>query len=543
MTRVSITLALLLSACAIEPEIGNLQQAVTCAGPVRVQKAWKAAACGSQVKLPVGATAGDALVAVVRKFGGGSAPSGITVSGRAMTSRVTAGSDSKLWIYTLVAVAGDTTANLKCGSDTNVEMVLAEYSGVSVVPESTKTVTNVMGHSLALAAVSSASGGLIVAASTGATWDGLATPAAGWSVLQQWNPTSPFNAIDRAVTAGAYIAQWTLSSDSYAMAAVAAALPGTCVPPPPDMARTPDFARLPDLTLLPDMTILPDLTLFPDLAVSPDLAESVPVDMTVPVADLTPDFSVLPDFSAAPDLATPADFSSPPVPQLGAHMVFARDEQCGTNPALSNTNGGCGVGPFGVLNTQSGSLVLTMAMGWTANHGTPSDSRGNVYSAQGAAHPYQCGGCGTDYETALYKSAGIVGGASHYWSYPLPGRTFGEISAPIVEVRNASHVQDLKYAYANPGGGSPWTLSAGGSVTTTGPALLIAIWGGGGFGLDHDAVPDSGFQVIDSYLHLGPNSAVQVAVAAKQVGAAGAYSMAWHSTTDDNAACYLIAVQ
>jgi len=47
-----------------------------------------------------------------------------------------------------------------------------------------------------------------------------------------------------------------------------------------------------------------------------------------------------------------------------------------------------------------------------------------------------------------------------------------------------------------------------------GPATLIAIWGGDSFELDHTAVPDNGFTVIDSYLNFGNNgeTGVQVAI-------------------------------
>jgi hypothetical protein len=80
-------------------------------------------------------------------------------------------------------------------------------------------------------------------------------------------------------------------------------------------------------------------------------------------------------------------------------------------------------------------------------------------------------------------------------------------------------------------------------VTTTGPALLIAVWGGDAWELRHTATPGDGFQLIESYLALGPTSGVQIAIAAKQVTAPGTYSMTWTATPDQGAACYLIAVQ
>jgi hypothetical protein len=42
---------------------------------------------------------------------------------------------------------------------------------------------------------------------------------------------------------------------------------------------------------------------------------------------------------------------------------------------------------------------------------------------------------------------------------------------------------------------------------------------------------------------LGPSSGVQVAIAAKQVSTPGNYTVNWTSTPQQNAACYLIAVE
>ena len=80
-------------------------------------------------------------------------------------------------------------------------------------------------------------------------------------------------------------------------------------------------------------------------------------------------------------------------------------------------------------------------------------------------------------------------------------------------------------------------------MTTDGPATLVAIWGGESFDLSHTAVPDNGFVVIDSYLDLGPTSAVQVAIAAKEVTQAGTYTVRWTSTPSQGCACYLIAIE
>lgn len=69
------------------------------------------------------------------------------------------------------------------------------------------------------------------------------------------------------------------------------------------------------------------------------------------------------------------------------------------------------------------------------------------------------------------------------------------------------------------------------------------MWGGDASGLAHTAMPGDGFRVIDSYLALGPTSGIQIAIAAKQVSAAGTYSVTWTATPPQGATCYLIAVE
>jgi hypothetical protein len=80
------------------------------------------------------------------------------------------------------------------------------------------------------------------------------------------------------------------------------------------------------------------------------------------------------------------------------------------------------------------------------------------------------------------------------------------------------------------------------SVTTTGPALLVAWWwGDAGVDLDKTAVPDNGFTVIDAVLASG--ALVQCAVAVRQVGVAGTYNLTWTSTPQQGAQLWLAAVQ
>ena len=84
----------------------------------------------------------------------------------------------------------------------------------------------------------------------------------------------------------------------------------------------------------------------------------------------------------------------------------------------------------------------------------------------------------------------------------------------------------------------PTPKLASGSVTTTGAAILVAIWCGDG--LENRIVtPDNGFAVVHGVLQNGP--LVQMAGAAKTVTAAGTYNVSWTST--EGAQLWLIAIQ
>jgi len=69
------------------------------------------------------------------------------------------------------------------------------------------------------------------------------------------------------------------------------------------------------------------------------------------------------------------------------------------------------------------------------------------------------------------------------------------------------------------------------------------VWLGDAYVYSMTAVPGDGFKVIDSYLMLPPSSAVQGAVAVKQVNAAGTYSVTWTGTPAQGAILWLFAFQ
>ena len=142
------------------------------------------------------------------------------------------------------------------------------------------------------------------------------------------------------------------------------------------------------------------------------------------------------------------------------------------------------------------------------------------------------------YNVKAYRALSGHGGNGHTVSIVKNGNSVGELTLPFIEIRDASVIQDVVWNY--PAAGSQVTS---GEVTTTGPATLVALWWGDAFVLHQTAVPDNGFSVIESFLDLPPDSAVQCAVAYRQVDAAGTYHVTWTQAPQQGAVLYLIALQ
>ncbi len=106
-----------------------------------------------------------------------------------------------------------------------------------------------------------------------------------------------------------------------------------------------------------------------------------------------------------------------------------------------------------------------------------------------------------------------------------------------LEVVNGGTVRDVQWREVR--SGEPLRSP---TVTTTGPAVLVAWWwGDAGVEQNKTAVPDSGFTVIDSVLREG--ALVQCAVAVREVADAGTYGVTWTSTPLQGAQLWLVAVQ
>jgi hypothetical protein len=209
-------------------------------------------------------------------------------------------------------------------------------------------------------------------------------------------------------------------------------------------------------------------------------------------------------------------------PTLGAHaLAFKRDGQADPNVTTA-----------AMTTTSIGSvLVSCVGRGVVTAHAATVDNKGNAYTPIGTPRTYTTF---PNSGTACYVAASVAGGTGHTVSAPISSTApFDETTLSVVEVRNASRIQDASWTEDLT---APNTSR---SVTTTGPATLIAVWwGDAGVGTAHAAAPGNGFQLIHSLLT--DAALVQVAVATRDVDRAGTYDITW--TSNQGAQLYLIAV-
>ena len=220
-------------------------------------------------------------------------------------------------------------------------------------------------------------------------------------------------------------------------------------------------------------------------------------------------------------------------PSLGAHgMSFYHFD---TSTASSITTP--------VMNTQPSGSTIVVGIGRGANSLTaaPTDSVGNApYRPIDTVipHPYTKW---PDSGTAVYSFPSARGGSNFTVSTTTGANDAGqydEITLAAIEVIAGTRLQDKRWNEVL----APRALTSG-SVTTTGPATLIAFWFGDGYPkTPQTATPDSGFTLIDSNAQ-ERDSFVQCAVAVKNVSAAGTYSVTWTATPQQGAQMWLVAVQ
>jgi hypothetical protein len=216
-----------------------------------------------------------------------------------------------------------------------------------------------------------------------------------------------------------------------------------------------------------------------------------------------------------------------PTASLGAHTLQTQSEGLGTNPVITEP----------ITTQPHGSSLIVFNGGYSSNALDPIDSYGNHWKQLGNDVPFG-NGYGDRFNAKAYVALAAKGGPGHTVTFIKNGNAQGEISVPFVEIKDAGVLKDVSQTYAPTG-----TVMTSGSVTTTGPATLIAVWWGDGGIKRMSAVPNNGFEIIDSFLKLPDNSGVQCAVAYKQVATAGKYNVSWTGAPAQGAILWLLAFQ
>jgi hypothetical protein len=211
---------------------------------------------------------------------------------------------------------------------------------------------------------------------------------------------------------------------------------------------------------------------------------------------------------------------------LGAHVLLWHED--GAGPPIATTP---------AITTQvSGSSLIAFSAGYASNTLGPTDNKGNPWQPLGAPVVYR--GYNGVFNVKAYLVNAARGGAGHTLSIVKNGAPSGEITVPFIEVRQSTALHDVAQNYPTAA-----SVVSSGSVTTSEAATLVAVWWGDAGGLTHSAVPNNGFSIIENFVNLPPNSAVQCVVAVRQVAAAGTYQVSWTQAPTQGAVLWLFAFQ
>jgi hypothetical protein len=223
-----------------------------------------------------------------------------------------------------------------------------------------------------------------------------------------------------------------------------------------------------------------------------------------------------------------APVHTPGMPGYGAHGL--RYYGLHTNEETSIAT------PSMTTQASGSTMIVSVGRGDITAFALPTDSKGNApYRQLGDAEPY------THYPssgTALYAFTSAKG--SDNLTVSTTTNASDEVTLAAVEVVEGTQIQAFAWnEVVQPASEVPVTSH---SVTTTGPATLVAFWWGDApEPNDKTAVPNNDFKVIDSILLSG--ALVQCAVAVKNVSAAGTYDVTWAATPIQGAQLWLVAVQ
>ena len=254
-----------------------------------------------------------------------------------------------------------------------------------------------------------------------------------------------------------------------------------------------------------------------------------------------PDGTGLPPFDAAPDALGDVPPHMPGTPGAAAHglayykLADPRVPETTTSistPKLATAASGSTI----VVSVGRGDINKFSAVG-----ALPVDTAGNTPYLQEGPNPYenfdQSG-------TALYTVTNARGGPGFQVTTSTGRSTSGqldEITIAAVEVVEGTQI--VGQVWNRPAEPSTSAPIISNSVTTTGPATLVAFWWGDAFPrTPQSATPGNGFTLVDTNA-FETDSFVQCAVAVKNVSVAGTYNVTWMSDPLQGAQLWLVAVQ
>lgn len=214
---------------------------------------------------------------------------------------------------------------------------------------------------------------------------------------------------------------------------------------------------------------------------------------------------------------------------IGGHLGDWDEDGTGTSPALVRIQSGGGL---------SRSL-LALTFTDPNIYGPPTDNKGNTFGLLESSGYFASRW--SPYGMEAYGVANAVGGVDHDIQFTKTDAV-RESTLLAIEVVNAPVIQDTSIVTRDGlGDGVPYVSA---SVTTTGPAMLIASWGGdGGVAIASQVVNvENGWTMLDSSFRTS-TPYIQAAVAARYVATAGTYTVQWTPVSSQGAILFLSAHQ
>lgn len=199
-----------------------------------------------------------------------------------------------------------------------------------------------------------------------------------------------------------------------------------------------------------------------------------------------------------------------------------------------------GISPISVTmaTATTGSTIIIPTFVEFSTCNAPTDNKGNTISVLYNNVGY-FGGAFPGFGMRLCAKTNAVGGSNHIIS-STKSNVGQESSLVALEIKNGvTLISPTPITRQAAGAGVPYVS---GSVTTTGPAMLVAIWGGDGPTGSHDANPDASWTRREG-LNLPDTNYIQAWTATRFVSGAGTYTCTWTPTGNEGAILAILAVQ